>query len=185
MSLCLTIIALYLNVELERSDSLLQHAVPLLLRQLHAVHPAAIQLFEQVGAGHTREGKERQTIAAFQPHGLLGDSTQDLPSREVTKVTGVSVGKQKFRVFFTNLKKKKNRDEECYLVPNSRETVRNLVCDKRETYLSESVAVSFSGCRNNDLLSPVLAVEVLQVFLDGLQPGQLSREVNGSDTGVV
>lgn len=84
LSLHPTITAPYLNVELECSDSLLQDAVPLLLRQLHAVHPAAIQLFEQVGAGHAREGKERQTLAALQPHGLLGDPTQDLPSRQVT-----------------------------------------------------------------------------------------------------
>lgn len=82
--LCPTIIATYLNVKLKGSDSLLQHAVPLLLRQLDAVHAAAIQLFEQVGAGHTREGKERQTLAALQPHGLLSNSTQDLPSRQVT-----------------------------------------------------------------------------------------------------
>lgn len=53
-----------------------------------------------------------------------------------------------------------------------------------EMHLSESVAVSFSGCRDNYLLSPVLAVEVFQVFLDGLQPGQFSREVNGCNPRV-
>lgn len=53
-----------------------------------------------------------------------------------------------------------------------------------ETHLSESVAVSFSGCRDNYLLSPVVAVEVFQVFLDGLQPGQFSREVNGCNPRV-
>lgn len=47
------------------------------------------------------------------------------------------------------------------------------------------MAVSFGGSRDNYLLSPVLAVEVFQVFLDGLQPGQLSREVNRCDTRVV
>lgn len=54
-----------------------------------------------------------------------------------------------------------------------------------ETYLSESVAVSFSGSRNNNTLSPVLAIEVLQVLLDGLQPGQFSGEVNGSNSRMV
>lgn len=112
-SLCLTITAPHLNVKLEGSDGLLQHAVPLLLRQLHAVHPAAVELFEQVGAGDSGEGKERQTLVALKPHGLLGDSTQDLPSRQVTEVPGVSVGNQKFRIFFTDLEKK-IRDEECY-----------------------------------------------------------------------
>lgn len=47
------------------------------------------------------------------------------------------------------------------------------------------MAVSFGGCRDNYLLSPVLAIEVFQVFLDGLQPGQLSRKVNRCDTRVV
>lgn len=54
-----------------------------------------------------------------------------------------------------------------------------------ETHLSESVAVSFSGCGDNDLLPPVLAIEVFQVFLNGLQPGQFSREVNGCNSRVV
>lgn len=54
-----------------------------------------------------------------------------------------------------------------------------------ETYLSESVAVSFGGCGDSDLISPVLAVEVLQVFLNGFQPGQFSWEVNGCDTRMV
>lgn len=56
----------YLNVELEGSEGLLQHRAPLLLRQLHAVHPAAVQLLEQVGAGDAREGKEPHTVAAGQ-----------------------------------------------------------------------------------------------------------------------
>lgn len=81
----------HLNVELKGSDGLLQHAVPLLLRQLHAVHSAAVELLEQVGAGDSGEGKERQTLVALKPHGLLGDSTQDLPSGQVTEVPGVSV----------------------------------------------------------------------------------------------
>ena len=51
--------------------------------------------------------------------------------------------------------------------------------------MSESVAVSFCGCRDNDLLSPVPAVEILQVFRDGVQSGQFSGEVNGCDTRVV
>lgn len=54
-----------------------------------------------------------------------------------------------------------------------------------KTYLSESVAVSFSGRGDDNLLSPVLSVEVFQVLLDGLQPGKFSREVNGCDTRVV
>lgn len=53
------------------------------------------------------------------------------------------------------------------------------------TYLSDSVAVSFCGFGDNNLLSPVLAIEKLQVFLKSLQPGQLSRKVNGRNTRVV
>lgn len=94
----------YLNVKLEGSDGFFQHAVPLLLRQLHTVHAAAVQLFEQVGAGDTRERKEGKALVALQPHGLLGNSTEDLTSRQIAKVPGVSVGNQKFGVFFTNLK---------------------------------------------------------------------------------
>lgn len=101
-----SITAVYLNVELKCSHCFLQNTFPLLLRQLHAVHPAAIQLFEQVGAGHAGESKEGQTLAVFQPHGLLGNPTQDLPSRQVTEVPGVSVGNQEFWVLFTNLEKK-------------------------------------------------------------------------------
>lgn len=101
-----SIIAAYLNVELKCSHCFLQNTFPLLLRKLHAVHPAAIQLFEQVGAGHARESKEGQTLAVFQPHGLLGNPTQDLPSRQVTKVPGVSMGNQEFWVLFTNLGEK-------------------------------------------------------------------------------
>lgn len=56
----------YLNVELKGSEGLLQHRAPLLLRQLHAVHPAAVQLLEQVGAGDARESEERHAIAAAQ-----------------------------------------------------------------------------------------------------------------------
>lgn len=94
----------YLNVELKGPDSLLQHTVPLLLCQLHTVHSAAIELFEQVGAGHPREGKEGQTITIFQIHGLLSDPTKNLSPRQVTQIPGVSMGKQEFRVFFANLK---------------------------------------------------------------------------------
>jgi len=176
--------AAYLNVELERSDGLLQHAVPLLLRELHAVHPAAIQLFEPVGAGHSGEGKERQTLAALQPHGLLGDPTQDLTSRQVTEVTSVSMGNQEFRVFFTDLKKKKVEGKSVQHHTVKKQMI-SICIYYDETYLSESVAVSSSGSRDNNLLSPVLAVEIFQVFLEGPQSGQFSREVNGSDTGVV
>lgn len=98
-----SITAAYLNVELKCSHCFLQNAVPLLLCQLHAVHPAAIQLFEQVRAGHAGKSKEGQALAVFQPHGLLGNPTQDLPSRQVAKVPGVSVGNQEFWVLFTNL----------------------------------------------------------------------------------
>lgn len=94
----------HLDVQLKGPHCLLQHAVPLLLRQLHAVHPAAIELLEQVGAGNAREGKERQTIGAFQPHGLLGNSAEHLPSRQVSQVSRVSVSNQELRVFFANLK---------------------------------------------------------------------------------
>lgn len=95
----------HLDVELEGSDGLLQHAVPLLLRQLHAVHAAAVELFEQVGAGDAREGEERQTLAPLQAHGLLGDSTQDLTSRQVAEIPSVGVGDQKHGLFFANLEK--------------------------------------------------------------------------------
>lgn len=47
------------------------------------------------------------------------------------------------------------------------------------------MAVSFCGSRNNNFLSPVPAVEELQVLLDGLQPGQLRGEVDGSDGRMV
>lgn len=94
----------YLNVELKGPDSLLQHAIPLLLCQLHAVHSTAIELFEQVGAGHAGESKEGQTIAIFQTHGLLGDPTKNLSSRQVTQVSSVSVSKQELWVFFADLK---------------------------------------------------------------------------------
>ena len=56
---------------------------------------------------------------------------------------------------------------------------------KTLAHLSESVAVSFSSVRNNNFLPPVWAVEVFQVFLYGLQPGQFRGEVNGCDTRVV
>lgn len=99
----------YLNVELEGSDGLLQHLAPLLLRQLHAVHPAAVQLLEQVGAGDTRESEERHTLAAAQLQGFLGDPTQDLPSRQVTQVPGISMGYQVLGILPPDLKK----DERC------------------------------------------------------------------------
>lgn len=54
-----------------------------------------------------------------------------------------------------------------------------------ETHLSQSVTVSLSGCRDNNRLSPVLAADVFQVFLNGLQPGQLCREVNRRNARVV
>lgn len=54
-----------------------------------------------------------------------------------------------------------------------------------KTYLSEPVAVSFSGCRNDNLLSPVLTIEVFQIFFNGLQPGQFSRKVNRCDARMV
>lgn len=52
-------------------------------------------------------------------------------------------------------------------------------------YLSKSVAVSFGGCGNNNLLPPVPTIEVFQVFLDGAQSGKFSGKVNRCDTGVV
>ena len=88
----LTITCPHLNVQLEGSDGLLQHAAPLLLRELHAVHPAAVELLEAVGAGDSEEGKERQTLLVLQPQGLLGHSNQDLAARQVSEVPGVSVG---------------------------------------------------------------------------------------------
>ena len=78
---------------------------------------------------------------------------------------------------------KENRDEECYF--SIKQQRNDCVWFTYDTYLSESVAVSFSGCGDDDLLFPVLAVEVFQVFLDGLQSGQFSREVNGCDGRVV
>lgn len=96
----------YLNVELEGSDGLLQHLAPLLLRQLHAVHPAAVQLFEQVGTGDARESEERHTVAAAQLQGFLGDPTQDLPPRQVTQVAGISMCQQVLRVLLPDLKKR-------------------------------------------------------------------------------
>lgn len=97
----------YLNVELEGSEGLLQHLAPLLLGQLHAVHPAAVQLFEQVGAGDAGESEERQAVPAAQLQGFLGDPTQDLPSRQVTQVAGVSVGHQVLGILLPDLKRKR------------------------------------------------------------------------------
>lgn len=97
------IAAAYLNIEFKRPHGLLQDAVPLLLRQLHAVHPAAVQLLEEVGAGHAREGKEGQTLASLQAHGLLGDPAQDLPSRQVAQVAGVGVSNEELWVLLTDL----------------------------------------------------------------------------------
>lgn len=54
-----------------------------------------------------------------------------------------------------------------------------------QMYLSEPVTVSLGGGRNNYFLSPVGAVEILQVFLNGLQPGQFGRKVNGRHTSMV
>lgn len=96
----------YLNVELEGSDGLLQHLAPLLLCQLHAVHPAAVQLLEQVGAGDAGESKEQHTLAAAQLQGFLGDPPQDLASRQVTQVPGISMGKQVLGIFLPDLKKR-------------------------------------------------------------------------------
>lgn len=96
----------YLNIQLEGSAGLLQHLAPLLLRQLHAVHPAAVQLFEQVGAGDAGESEERQAVVAAQLQGFPGDPTQDLPSRQVTQVAGVSVGHQVLWILLPDLKKR-------------------------------------------------------------------------------
>lgn len=71
----------HLDVQLEGSDSLLQHSFPLLFLQLYAVHSTPVQLFEQVGAAHAREGKERQTLATLQPQRLLGNAAKDLSAR--------------------------------------------------------------------------------------------------------
>ena len=93
----------YLDVKLEGSDGLLQHSLPLLLCHFYAVHPAAVELFEQGGVRHAREGEEGQAVAVLQAQGLLGDTAQDLSSRQVTEVPRVGMGDQEFRVFFANL----------------------------------------------------------------------------------
>lgn len=54
-----------------------------------------------------------------------------------------------------------------------------------EAHLFDSVAVSPSGCWDNDLLSPAFTQKELQVFLDGLQSGQLSGEVNWCNAWMV
>ena len=92
-----------LYVELKGLDSFLQHPCPLLLRQLHAVHPAAVELFEPVGAWHARKGEERHTLAALQPQGLLGNAAKDLTPGQVTQVTGICVGKQELWILSSDL----------------------------------------------------------------------------------
>lgn len=47
------------------------------------------------------------------------------------------------------------------------------------------MAVSLSGCWDDDLLSPAFTQKELQVFLDGRQSGQLSGEVNWRDAWMV
>ena len=54
-----------------------------------------------------------------------------------------------------------------------------------EAHLFDSLAVSLSGCWDDDLLSPVLTKKELQVFLDGRQSGQFGREVNWRDAWMV
>lgn len=56
-------------------------------------------------------------------------------------------------------------------------------CD--EAHLFDSVAVSLSGCWDDDLLSPALTQKEFQVFLDGRQSGQFSREVNWRNARMV
>lgn len=58
-------------------------------------------------------------------------------------------------------------------------------CDCEQTHLSDPVAVSLGGRRDDDLLPPVLTKKELQVFLDGRQPGQFSWEVNRSNARMV
>ena len=70
----------HLDVQLEGVHSLLQRRLPLLLRQLDAVHPAPVQLLEAVGAGHAREGEKRKPLFAAQPQGFLGNLPQHLTS---------------------------------------------------------------------------------------------------------
>lgn len=170
----------YLNVQLESSDGLLQHLAPLLLRQLYAVHPAAVQLFEQVGAGDAGESEERDAVAAAQLQGLLGDPTQDLPSRQVPQVPGISVGNQVLRVLLPDLKKKKLSS---VVILKKKKKKRTAQC--AETHLFDAVTVSLSGCWDNNLLSPVSTKKELQVFLNERQSGQFSRKVNWRNAWMV
>lgn len=94
----------YLNVQLEGVDGLLQHRRPLPLCQLDAVHPAPVQLFEAVGAGHPWEGEERKPLFAAQSQRLLGNFSQYLTSWQVTKISSVGMGHQQLRALFANLK---------------------------------------------------------------------------------
>lgn len=96
----------HLDVQLESFHRLLQHGRPLLLGQLHAVHPAPVQLLEAVGAAHAGEGEERQPLFAAQPQRFLGDFPQHLTARQIAKVAGVGVGNEQLRVLFANLKQK-------------------------------------------------------------------------------
>lgn len=93
----------------------MQHLAALPLRQLHAVHPAAVQPLEQVGAGDAGEGEEGQALAAAQLQGLLGDPTQHLPSRQVAQVPGVSVGDQVLGVLLPDL-----NEDGTAVIPNQR-----------------------------------------------------------------
>lgn len=94
----------YLNVQLKGVDGLLQHRRPLPLCQLDAVHPAPVQLFEAVGAGHPWEGEERKPLFAAQSQRLLGNFSQYLTSWQVTKISSVGMGHQQLRALFANLK---------------------------------------------------------------------------------
>ena len=70
----------HLDVELEGVHGLLQRRLPLLLRQLDAVHPAPVQLLEAVGAAHAGEGEKGKPLFAAQPQRFLGNLPQHLTS---------------------------------------------------------------------------------------------------------
>ena len=51
-------------------------------------------------------------------------------------------------------------------------------------YLSQPLCISECGGGYDDPLAPALSIEVLQVLLQRLQPGQLLEEVDGGDGSV-
>jgi len=99
----------HLDVELEGSEGLLQHAAPLLLCQLHAVHAAPVQLLEEVRAADARKREEGQALSALQPERLLRDAAQHLPARQVAQIACVSVSQQILGVISAHLRHKRFR----------------------------------------------------------------------------